>query len=195
MPTNLHYKYLDAACMLSGLTLQTMEVTSKYRRYKKGDLSPTNTTVHVCNACRNICSSHHQSGETKAPCRGCCCFLCNICNSSLEHGKSRENCLVGSVKKIGSKLFKLDNSNKNGNFLGWSSSPSPSIAFPSSFPRRYNKRAVLCGVSYSTRKFRLKGTINDTNNMRELLIKNFKFPNQCIRVLTGMTINFYLTIL
>jgi hypothetical protein len=28
--------------------------------------------------------------------------------------------------------------------------------------------------------------------MKELLIKNFKFPIECIRVLTGMTINFIL---
>jgi hypothetical protein len=79
--------------------------------------------------------------------------------------------------------------------LGWSSlssSSSPSVFFPSPLPRRYNKRAVLCGVSYTKRKFRLKGTINDTINMKELLIKNFKFPIECIRVLTGMTINFIL---
>ncbi|MED6185270.1 hypothetical protein PIB30_055447 [Stylosanthes scabra] len=54
----------------------------------------------------------------------------------------------------------------------------------SSFPGRHRKRAVLCGVSYTKMKLKLKGTINDTNNMRELLIKNFKFPNECIRVLT-----------
>jgi hypothetical protein len=69
------------------------------------------------------------------------------------------------------------------------------VFFPSPLPRRYNKRAVLCGVSYTKRKFRLKGTINDTINMKELLIKNFKFPIECIRVLTGMTINCYFSFL
>ncbi|KAJ1402232.1 Caspase-like domain superfamily [Sesbania bispinosa] len=70
---------------------------------------------------------------------------------------------------------------KKGNLLsGPSVAPNSSIVLPS----RYNKRAVLCGVSYSKKKFKLKGAINDINNMRELLIKNFKFPNECIRVLT-----------
>lgn len=165
-----------------------MEATSKYRSYKKGVSSPTNTAMHYCYACRKIYNSH-TSGETKTSCRGCCPFPCNVSNSTLEHEKSRENCcLVGPVKKIGTKLFKLDNSNKNGNLIGCSSSSSfPSvIGFPSSLPTRYNKRAVLCGVSYTKRKFRLKGTINDTSNMRDLLIKNFQFPNECIRVLTGI---------
>ncbi|MCI67525.1 metacaspase-1, partial [Trifolium medium] len=32
-----------------------------------------------------------------------------------------------------------------------------------------NKRAVLCGVSYSRRRYRLKGTVNDVVNMNSLL--------------------------
>lgn len=205
---NLHYIFW--CCQLhawhTGKTiLQTMEATSKYRRYRKGVSSPTSTTttMHGCYACKNVSGSHHPSGEAKPSSIGCCCcFLCHsvISNPTLGHDKSREHfCgMCRPVKKIGTKLFKLghlDNSNnKNGNLLG--RSPSPSMAFPSSIslPSRYNKRAVLCGVSYTKRKFRLKGTINDIANMRELLVKNFKFPNECIRVLTGMTRNSYLTI-
>lgn len=151
-----------------------MEATSKYRRYKKGVLSPTiSTSMHGdCYACKNI-SSSQTSGETKVSCKGCCCFLCNVCNSKVDCG------IDCPVKKIGTKLLRLghlDKSNRNGNLLAKPSSPS--IAFSSALPIRYNKRAVLCGVSYTKRKFRLKGTINDISNMKELLVKNFKFPNE-----------------
>lgn len=151
-----------------------MEATSKCRRYRKGVLSPTNTTMHRCYACKNISSS--------------CSLYHNVSSSNLGHDqKSREDCgICCPVKKIGTKWFKhghLDSGNKNGNSVSRS---SPSMALPSSLPSRYNKRAVLCGVSYTKRKFRLKGTINDIGNMRELLIKNFKFPIECIRVLTGI---------
>lgn len=160
-----------------------MEAASKYRRYRKGVSSPTSTTIHGCKAeCLDLLPSRTDQY---------CCFFChnNASYSTLEHEKSRENCGLGCpVKKIGSKLFKLghpNSSNKSGNLLGRPSSTS--VAFSSVLPTRYDKRAVLCGVSYTKRKFRLKGTINDIRNMKELLIKNFKFPNECIRVLTGMS--------
>lgn len=52
---------------------------------------------------------------------------------------------------------------------------------------RSSKRAVLCGITYSSkRRYRLKGTINDVRNMRDLLVTNFGYPKECIRVLTGM---------
>ncbi|XP_048232070.1 metacaspase-1 [Ricinus communis] len=46
------------------------------------------------------------------------------------------------------------------------------------------KRAVLCGVSYDKTKYRLKGTISDVKNVKNLLINNFRFPIECIRELT-----------
>ncbi|KAE9597070.1 hypothetical protein Lal_00007440 [Lupinus albus] len=162
-----------------------MEETSKYRRYIKGVLSQTNSTMHRC---KNI-SSSQPSGEAKAPCR--CCSICNniISSSILGHEKSSEYCgICCQVKKNGTKWFKhgYENSNKNGSVVSKSLS---AVTFPPSLPRRYNKRAVLCGVSYTKRKFRLKGTTNDISNMWEMLIKNFKFPNECIRVLTEQEAN------
>ncbi|KAK7319437.1 hypothetical protein RJT34_04158 [Clitoria ternatea] len=172
-------------------TLQTMEVTSKGGRYKKGILSPTRIS--------------QPNGEAKVTNRGCkakchclvssrtnpyCCSVChNVCNSTFGNEKPKEDHgICRPVKRIGAKLFRfglVDSSNKNGNLLSGSSPSVPySSALPISITRRYNKRAVLCGVSYRRRKFRLKGTINDITNMKELLIKNFKFPNECIRVLT-----------
>jgi len=49
-----------------------------------------------------------------------------------------------------------------------------------------NKRAVLCGVTYSRRRYMLKGTVNDVVNMKKLLVDNFAFPIESIRVLTGI---------
>ncbi|XP_050210265.1 metacaspase-1-like [Mercurialis annua] len=46
------------------------------------------------------------------------------------------------------------------------------------------KRAVLCGVTYDSTKHKLKGTISDVKHMRDFLINNFKFPKDCIRLLT-----------
>ncbi|TKY59493.1 Metacaspase-1 protein [Spatholobus suberectus] len=176
-----------------------MEATSECRRYKKGVLSPTSTSMHGCCAWKNI-SSSQSNGEAKVTCRDCkaechslmsshCCSVClNVSNSTLVPHSSKKDCgICRPVKKIGTKLFKLGDlgsSNKNENLLHGSLSPSmpSSSALPST--SRYNKRAVLCGVSYRRRKFRLKGTINDISNMKELLIKNFKFPKECIRVLT-----------
>ncbi|KAK7363127.1 hypothetical protein VNO77_05257 [Canavalia gladiata] len=138
--------------------------------------------------CKNICGSK-PNGEAKVTCRGCKPECHCLVPSTLGHGRSKEVCgICHPVKKIGAKLFQfghLDSSNKHDNLLSRSLLPPPmpsSSAFPST--SRYNKRAVLCGVSYRRRKFRLKGTINDISNMRELLIKNFKFPKECIRVLT-----------
>lgn len=48
-----------------------------------------------------------------------------------------------------------------------------------------NKRALLCGVTYNSKKYMLKGTVNDVMNMKGFLQENFCFPNECIRVLTG----------
>lgn len=184
--------------------MSTIEATCKCRRYKKGVFSPTCTSMHGCCAWKNI-SSSQSNGEAQVTCRGCkaechclirsktntyCCSVCfNVTNSTSGPHSSKKDCgICRPVKKIGTKLFRFGDQgsyNKNENLLS-GSLLSPSMPSSSAMPttRRYNKRAVLCGVSYRRRKFRLKGTINDTNNMKELLIKNFSFPKECIRVLT-----------
>ena len=47
------------------------------------------------------------------------------------------------------------------------------------------KRALLCGVSYNKQKFKLKGTINDVESMKKLLLNNFQFPPSSIQILAG----------
>ncbi|RDX79109.1 Metacaspase-1, partial [Mucuna pruriens] len=163
-----------------------MEATSKCRRYRKCVLSPTTSnSVHGCNAeCHCLMPSRTNSH--------CCCVCHNVSDSTLGPHSSKKECgICRPVKKIGTKLFKLGDlgsCNKNGNLLSRSLSPSmPSsstLPSTSTSTSRHNKRAVLCGVSYRRTKFRLKGAINDIRSMKELLIKNFKFPKECIRVLT-----------
>ncbi|XWS54517.1 hypothetical protein CRYUN_Cryun10bG0096200 [Craigia yunnanensis] len=46
------------------------------------------------------------------------------------------------------------------------------------------KRALLCGVNYSGRSYRLKGSINDVKCMRYLLVEKLGFPNDSILMLT-----------
>ena len=47
------------------------------------------------------------------------------------------------------------------------------------------KRALLCGVTYKNKKYKLKGTVNDVKSMRNFLIDKYDYPEECIRVLTG----------
>ncbi|XP_022762414.1 metacaspase-3-like isoform X1 [Durio zibethinus] len=46
------------------------------------------------------------------------------------------------------------------------------------------KRALLCGVNYHGKSYRLKGSINDVKCMRYLLIEKLGFPNDSILMLT-----------
>ncbi|KAJ0010872.1 hypothetical protein Pint_32878 [Pistacia integerrima] len=59
--------------------------------------------------------------------------------------------------------------------------PSPLMSRPSAPPK---KCAVLIGVTCNKAKYKLKGTINDVKNMRELLINSFGFKVEAILVLT-----------
>lgn len=64
------------------------------------------------------------------------------------------------------------------------SHPSINAAFGPS-PTRSSKRALLCGLTYNDMKHnKLKGSINDVKNMRNLLITRFGYPKEHIRVLT-----------
>ncbi|XP_052204975.1 metacaspase-1-like isoform X2 [Diospyros lotus] len=55
---------------------------------------------------------------------------------------------------------------------------------PKTGQHHHTKRAVLCGVTYPKRNNKLKGTINDVNRMKSLLVDCFQFPEAAIRVLT-----------
>lgn len=60
----------------------------------------------------------------------------------------------------------------------------PSLLLPVSVHGR--KRALLCGVSYYGRAYRLKGSVNDVRCMRYFLVERLGFPSESILVLTGI---------
>ncbi|XP_027348400.1 metacaspase-3 [Abrus precatorius] len=58
-------------------------------------------------------------------------------------------------------------------------------SYPLMPPPAYgSKRAVLCGICYHGKSYRLKGTVNDVKCMKYFLIKQFGFPSDSILMLT-----------
>ncbi|KAL0422388.1 UNVERIFIED_CONTAM: Metacaspase-1 [Sesamum latifolium] len=93
---------------------------------------------------------------------------------SLETKKKmteeKERCLRVRKKFLGS----------NGQH-GQTSSQPPSVITQNPPPR--GKRALLCGITYKKQKYELKGTAQDVKNMRDLLVKRFRFPEESILIL------------
>uniref|UniRef100_A0A6N2MXA2 Peptidase C14 caspase domain-containing protein n=1 Tax=Salix viminalis TaxID=40686 RepID=A0A6N2MXA2_SALVM len=113
------------------------------------------------------------------------CPICNMMNPvpASERRRSKDcriqKLLVKAWEKISDDL-KI--SRKKPELLN--KMPSPSEIWRSSpGTRTATKRALLIGVTYK-RKYMLKGTINDVKSMRELLINNFGFKEESIKVLT-----------
>ncbi|KAJ8754813.1 hypothetical protein K2173_012737 [Erythroxylum novogranatense] len=104
---------------------------------------------------------------------------CQACETMdvREHGKL--SYLLEQLVKFGRKSIPVEKRES------LNCKPSPLKApKPSSLDRRPKKRALLIGVSYKKLKYKLKGTINDVKNMRDMLIENFNFRLQNILVLT-----------
>ncbi|KAG4212855.1 hypothetical protein ERO13_A01G014900v2 [Gossypium hirsutum] len=59
--------------------------------------------------------------------------------------------------------------------------PRPSL---SPVPIYGRKRALLCGVNYHGKSYKLKGSINDVKSMKYLLVETLGFPNDSILMLT-----------
>ena len=115
------------------------------------------------------------------------CPICNMMNPVPTSERRRrkdcriENLFVKARKKIsdGPKISRKKPESLN-------KMPLPSeIRRSSPRTRTATKRALLIGVTYK-RKYTLKGTINDVKSIRELLINNFGFKEENIRVLTGI---------
>lgn len=157
----------------------TMEKKLVCNGCKQEHLVPTKTTTYRCYQCKDVSkliSGNKQSRENSSGAR--------LVNQKQLDRASR---IVSRENSLGAKLLnqkKLDHASRIGS--GYSSSSFSTTIIG-------NKRAVLCGVSYSRRsRFRLEGTINDVVNMKSLLVDSFSFPIQSIRVLTGICYtNFY----
>jgi len=173
-------------------TFQTMDGRNKTRARRKGVPFPSNTNTTRCLVSTRINSSK-RVGEDTLVCSGCKhefivpifpnayrCYRCEAVSKSCSSVSEQSSKDRGSFKRD----HQLNNYNSytNGTLpRRLSSSSSLSFSSPS------HKRAVICGVTYGKRTFKLEGTINDVNNMKNLLLGKFKFPNECIRVLSGIS--------
>ena len=72
--------------------------------------------------------------------------------------------------------------------------PSPYGQMPAGQPAGVHgrKKALVCGVSYTSSRYELKGCVNDAKCMKYLLVNRFKFPEASVLMLTG---NFVLFVL
>ncbi|KAL8149339.1 metacaspase-1-like [Apium graveolens] len=89
-------------------------------------------------------------------------------------------------------LSSTSSNNYNSNYDHSYQAPlPPQLQVPSSYvlprqPASVNgqRRAVICGISYTGSRNQLKGCVNDANCMKYMLINNFKFPESSIIMLT-----------
>ncbi|KAK4271263.1 hypothetical protein QN277_019979 [Acacia crassicarpa] len=129
---------------------------------------PPTTTTYRCPRCQAITASSSRN---------------------VQSNKDRGN-EMGLVKSSfpTKNIIKSDHISQNASKSEYVLNRSPrSFSLVCSFSPsgRSNKRAVLCGVTYRKKRYRLKGPVNDVANMRELLVKVFDFPTECIHELTG----------
>ncbi|XVF67224.1 hypothetical protein PTKIN_Ptkin10aG0103100 [Pterospermum kingtungense] len=106
------------------------------------------------------------------------CPHCSLENPILRKRSSSGNCMKEQLKKI------LRGSPKKPVASGSSLAKRPSFCALDQEPGSAPKRAVLCGVTYKNWKYKLKGTINDVFNMKDLLTQVYKFEEKNILVLT-----------
>lgn len=65
--------------------------------------------------------------------------------------------------------------------------PTPPLTPSSAYG---NKRALLIGITYGDHTNSLKGSVNDAQSMKYLLIHKLGFPSDSIRMLTGILLLF-----
>ncbi|BFG41166.1 hypothetical protein CerSpe_274400 [Prunus speciosa] len=98
----------------------------------------------------------------------------------LFHGKASSNSSDVNSSSVATASFKKSSLGK---LTSWPSVEIP--ATPAAACGGSNKRALLCGVTYSHQhRYKLKGTANDVSNMKNLLTNTFGYPAECIRILS-----------
>ncbi|KAF6140576.1 hypothetical protein GIB67_013869 [Kingdonia uniflora] len=156
--------------------------------------------------------SNTTMASRKARCKGCGTKLlvppetqtirCAICQSvtkvrpqdTYDRVQDPVRQATGWLKSFMSDVSgKIDSISSSGNNYptapssgyGYGYYPTPAVPWPLIYPSVHgNKRAVLCGISYRSQRYELKGTINDVNCMRFFLVEKLGFPNESILVLT-----------
>ncbi|KAL5054554.1 hypothetical protein RYX36_035236 [Vicia faba] len=123
-------------------------------------------------------------------------FKCSMCNgithvqspgpinqayNSLSHIAGLFSGFMNNITT--SSAINSNSGNYGTNNFGYYLQPRPQR--PLNPPSPYgSKKAVLCGICYHGRSYRLKGSINDVKCMKYFLIKEFGFPSDSILMLT-----------
>ncbi|GAU51895.1 hypothetical protein TSUD_416800 [Trifolium subterraneum] len=130
-------------------------------------------------------------------------FKCSICNGimhvqstgPMNQAYNSLNHIAGLFRGFMNTITTSSVINSNsGNYgttqFGYYLQPQPlRPSYPLIPPSPYgSKRAVLCGICYHGKSYRLKGSINDVKCMKYFLIKEFGFPSDSILMLTDMNI-------
>ncbi|WJX46573.1 hypothetical protein P8452_33361 [Trifolium repens] len=126
-------------------------------------------------------------------------FKCSMCNGithvqsigPMNQAYNSLNHIAGLFRGFMNTITTSSVINSNsGNYgttqFGYYLQPQPlRPSYPLIPPSPYgSKRAVLCGICYHGRSYRLKGSINDVKCMKYFLIKEFGFPSDSILMLT-----------
>ncbi|KAK7319436.1 hypothetical protein RJT34_04157 [Clitoria ternatea] len=100
----------------------------------------------------------------------------------LNHTHNIAGRLKGFINTImNTTTSSVNNSNGTSHFGCYY--PPPQSLRPS-YHAYGSKRAVLCGILYHGKSYRLKGSVNDVKCMKYFLIKEFRFPSDSILMLT-----------
>ncbi|XP_052482073.1 metacaspase-1 isoform X2 [Gossypium raimondii] len=140
-----------------------MEIKIICHRCKQKFSASTTTEIIICPQCRTVIPNRTPRKQSPP--------------SGGDYGSS-----IPSL--IGKLLKKLCHALKPATAPGLSSFVYPKSCGLDNVGALGNKRAVLCGVSYKKWKYKLKGTINDVFNMRDLLIRYYEYRDENMLILT-----------
>lgn len=156
---NNNHRYKVEMCSMKAPSNFLRNFKNPWRPSPSVDLTQTNMQpAYVpCNGCKHLLMVEENT-------RNVCCPSCQTITSVTKKKITRESEIPkGNYGKEmeANGLFPMD-------------LPAP----------RRAKRAVLCGVTYQERKYRLKGTKYDVKDMYGLLFHYLGFSNDSIRLLT-----------
>ncbi|KAL0917499.1 hypothetical protein M5K25_012564 [Dendrobium thyrsiflorum] len=135
---------------------------------------PLSSTLY-CNACHTT-TSLHSSPDSATRTR----------HGPLRHARGWLRGLFSNAG-FGSSTGSFGSSSSSSDYrqLVHEDGGRSTMNWPASFPtNRAKKRAVLVGVSYSSKSYQLRGTVTDVKWMRYFLSEKFQFPDDSILILT-----------
>lgn len=120
-------------------------------------------------------------------------ICCAICRHTTYVGRDPVRHAVGFVKSIVANFASSGNSFNSSPYSYGSNAGMQRFGYqnqgsyiPASYPCvSGKKRALLIGITYSSTRYELKGTVNDVNCVAYLLSQKFGFPKECILILSG----------